>query len=293
VNGAEDVSEESPTEGQQDSIEPNIDLELQIISNQESSRQTTAVNINTAEFLHLLPLQNNIDPALVDVHEPRNTPWNLEAQGVELDNGSRLSTQQEDIHNFEQIDILAGLFDVSQDPFLSNMEWYGALNQQTSPDHSVDMAHPGWHLQDYSQFNDPPSELPRLGGPAKSIKQVETLPVILERPQEKPVAEFASGDLRATILDDLQKYLSPEELRDLDLPRTRVLQKCLRSYIRSFHCHFPILHITQILGCDTPSPLRLAICSIGALYLMDRKNATLFRNLGYEAIRTVSMHAHV
>ncbi|KAE9371702.1 hypothetical protein N431DRAFT_377638 [Stipitochalara longipes BDJ] len=275
LGGVDDISEESPTESQQDSIEPNIDPELQSTQNQGTGQDTTKSNTNTAEYPSSTSLRNNIDPELVDTRL------------VEFNNGPGLSIQHGDVQsNFEGIDMLSGLFNITQDPFLSNTGWYSAFNQQTSPDDSVDMAHPGWHPRDYFQFNDPVLEFPRSDTSAGSIKHVDSLPMILERPQEKPVAEFASEDLRAAVLDDLQKYIPAEELRNIELPRTRVLQKCLRSYIKSFHCHFPILHITQILGCDTPSPLRLAICSIGALYLMDRKHATLFKHLNTKALRT-------
>ena len=44
--------------------------------------------------------------------------------------------------------ILAGLFDVAQDLFLSQSEWYGVSNQQSSPDESVDMTHASGHFRD-------------------------------------------------------------------------------------------------------------------------------------------------
>jgi hypothetical protein len=294
LNKADKPPEESPTASQQDSSELNIDPELQSTENDLVIQDTTEVPTTTTEYTHLTSLQSNIDPELLDAHDSRKVSWNMEAQFMEFDNGSGSSTQHGDAQKtFDRMDPLAGLFDITQDPFLSNAEWYGPLTQQISPDQSVDMAHPSWHPQDYFPFNDQVVELLRHDRSEGSIKHVDNLPVILERPQEKSVAEFAPEDLRASLLEDLQKYIPAEELRSLELPRTRFLQKFLRSYIKSFHCHLPILHITQILGCDTPSPLRLAICCIGALYLMDRKNATLFKDLGTKALRTVSIHLHV
>jgi len=240
LNKADKPPEESPTASQQDSIELNIDPELQSTENDLVIQDTTEVPTTMTEYTHLTSLQSNIDPELLDAHDSRKVSWNMEAQFMEFDNGSGSSTQRGD-----------------------------------------------------AQFNDQVVELLRHDRSEGSIKHVDNLPVILERPQEKSVAEFAPEDLRASLLEDLQKYIPAEELRSLELPRTRFLQKFLRSYIKSFHCHLPILHITQILGCDTPSPLRLAICCIGALYLMDRKNATLFKDLGTKALRTVSIHLHV
>jgi len=95
------VSEESPAESQQDIIEPNIDPELQSTPHQEASQDTTEMNANTAVFMHPVSLQDNIDPDLVDIQEPKKTPWNLEAQSMALDNGSGSYTQQGDVLDFE------------------------------------------------------------------------------------------------------------------------------------------------------------------------------------------------
>jgi hypothetical protein len=288
LEGADELPDENGAENQQD-ITKNINPDLQRTQDQGRSQGAAEEPTQASESTQQISLQNNLDPALLDNRGPQILSWYRKAQVLDLESGSSSSLQ----HGGEQIEfggmgILAGLFDVAQDPFLSQSEWYGVSNQQTIPDESVDMTHAGWQLQGYYQFNDPVLEFPHSASAERSARQTDSLPLIPERHQDTPIADFVPEDLRATALDDLKKYIPAEELRELEFPRTRVLQKCLRSYIKSFHCHLPILHLTQILGSDTSSPLTLAICSIGALYLTDQKNATLFKDVGTRALQTVS-----
>jgi hypothetical protein len=288
LEGADELSDENGTENQQD-ITKNINPDLQRTQDQGRSQRTTEEPTRVSEITQQMSLQNNLDPALMDNRGPQILSWNRAAQVLDLESGSSSSLP----HGGGQIEfggmgILAGLFDVAQDPFLSQSEWCGVSNQQISPDESVDMTHAGWQLQGYYQSNDPVLEFPHSASAERSAKHTDSLPLILERHQDQPIADFAPEDLQATVLDDLKKSIPAKELRELEFPRTRVLQKCLRSYIKSSNCHLPILHLTQILGSDTPSPLTLAMCSIGALYLTDRKNATLFKDLGTRALQTVS-----
>jgi hypothetical protein len=274
-------------------MEKNSDPDLQAGQEQGGAHNNTEEHIEVPEGPRQVSLENNIDPALAGFGNPMTLPWDAGAQFSQLDNGSNSTVQHSDGQTeFEGIDMLAGLFDMAQDSFLSHTQWYGVSSQQTSPEQSVDMTQFGWNPSESFKYNDLILDLPRPTGSEISAKPAEYLPVIVERHQDQPNTDIAPGDLRASVLDDLKMYLLPAELSELDFPRTRVLQKCLRSYIRSFHCHLPILHLTQILGSDTPSPLRLAICSIGALYLVDRKNAALFKSLATKALQNVSIHLY-
>lgn len=57
------------------------------------------------------------------------------------------------------------------------------------------------------------------------------------------------------------------------------IQRFLNSYVDCFHRHLPFLHLASLLPAETPSPLLLAISSIGALYRLDRRRALLLFKL--------------
>ncbi|KAF9879087.1 zinc finger protein [Colletotrichum karsti] len=79
--------------------------------------------------------------------------------------------------------------------------------------------------------------------------------------------------MRAHCIKDMTLHLTPERLGDFKMPDTSCLQKCLNSYIESFHVHFPFLHLATLDLETAPSPLTLSICAVGALHRLDRKLA--------------------
>jgi hypothetical protein len=72
--------------------------------------------------------------------------------------------------------------------------------------------------------------------------------------------------------------LTQDELWNFDFPEAVVLEKCLRSYASAFHVHLPIVHLSSMIVEETPSPLILIMCAIGAQYRLERRLATsIFR----------------
>lgn len=65
---------------------------------------------------------------------------------------------------------------------------------------------------------------------------------------------------------------------DRNLFELSELQQFIRSYVECFHIHLPFIHLPSFSPLDTPSPLILAMASIGALYRLRRRRAyDLFR----------------
>lgn len=78
---------------------------------------------------------------------------------------------------------------------------------------------------------------------------------------------------RHKLLADLQSRMSSDQRQRLRLPSASLLNRFLGTYLVCFHPHYPILHIPTMSLENTPSPLILALCSIGALYRLHRKQA--------------------
>ncbi|KAM5354806.1 hypothetical protein ACJ41O_001452 [Fusarium nematophilum] len=72
------------------------------------------------------------------------------------------------------------------------------------------------------------------------------------------------------------------------VPPHRSCQRFLSSYFASFHSHFPIIHMQSLRPAMAPSPLILAMCSIGALYRLDRRRARQLYDTASAAIETVA-----
>lgn len=96
--------------------------------------------------------------------------------------------------------------------------------------------------------------------------------------------------------DHLTRHLSdrlesPERIRHL--PPAKTCQTLLHSYVKSFHCHLPFIHLQSMDVQKTPGPLVLAMCSIGALYRLDRRRSQHLYDLAWSSIRPVCYYPHV
>ncbi|OXV06836.1 hypothetical protein Egran_05400 [Elaphomyces granulatus] len=88
---------------------------------------------------------------------------------------------------------------------------------------------------------------------------------------------------RAALLSDLRKRL-PLCNVEMEIPNSQRLQNFIRQFFNGFHSHLPIFHVPTFDAAKTPSPLVLAMCSIGALYHLERKTASCLRQLANDAL---------
>ncbi|KAF5546700.1 hypothetical protein FNAPI_8718 [Fusarium napiforme] len=91
----------------------------------------------------------------------------------------------------------------------------------------------------------------------------------------------------AVLLGDLARRISVSEA-EIDLPPVAICQAYISSYAASFNPHLPIIHFPTWRPISTPSPLTLAICSIGALYRRDHPRAWRIYNLALRAAKDIS-----
>lgn len=89
-----------------------------------------------------------------------------------------------------------------------------------------------------------------------------------------------------SILNDISIRLTTT-VESVQLPPARVCQSFLSSYTTNFHRHLPLIHLQSFSPRATPSPLILAMCSVGALYRLDRRRAKRLHELAASAIETV------
>jgi hypothetical protein len=73
-----------------------------------------------------------------------------------------------------------------------------------------------------------------------------------------------------------------------EVPSANLLQGFLASFLDSYYRHQPLIHLPTMSTVDTPSPLVLAMCCIGALYRLDRRRAQRLYTLGIESVAGVS-----
>lgn len=113
--------------------------------------------------------------------------------------------------------------------------------------------------------------------------------LLVDKPQTSFVLSLDESG-RAQLCHDLGRRLDVLDTNG-DVPSVKICQGFLSSYVTSFHGHLPIIHLPSFCVSRTPSPLILAMCSIGALYRLDRRRARQYYDLALRAVATVSSPA--
>jgi len=65
-----------------------------------------------------------------------------------------------------------------------------------------------------------------------------------------------------------------------------MLDNFLWKFFQCFQNHLPIFHVATFDTATTPAPLLLAMCSIGALYTLNRKHAAVLRLMASDALQS-------
>jgi hypothetical protein len=113
-----------------------------------------------------------------------------------------------------------------------------------------------------------------------------TTPKLAQTLSSRPPALVVTEQTRANLLKDLSSRLPPDPA--FRLPTATALQKCVRTYVDAFHVHLPIFHLHTMDLAQTPSPLVLAICAIGAQYRLERKVAAALYVKADQALAAVT-----
>ncbi|KAK7883676.1 hypothetical protein LTR67_010965 [Exophiala xenobiotica] len=92
--------------------------------------------------------------------------------------------------------------------------------------------------------------------------------------------------VKTILLDDLRSNYQIDEQQLTQLPSSRMLDNFLCKFFQCFQRHLPIFHVPTFDPATTPAPLVLALCSIGALYTLNRKHAAAVRLMANDALHT-------
>lgn len=87
-----------------------------------------------------------------------------------------------------------------------------------------------------------------------------------------PSLQF-SQEAHRRICDDISMRVLNLGLPETLLPSFTELQQFFLGYLEGFHRHFPIIHLHSFDPLRSPSPLIMAMCSIGAQYRLRREKA--------------------
>ncbi|KAL2670516.1 hypothetical protein Neosp_014304 [[Neocosmospora] mangrovei] len=125
--------------------------------------------------------------------------------------------------------------------------------------------------------------------PDTARKEVDQhdLPVLLSGERLAYPSLILDNNAYLSIQDDLMDRLGPSHAK-ITLPPVKLLQGFLSGYISSFHTHLRIIHLQTFDPRTTPSPLVLAMCSIGALYRLDRRRARHLYDIAVRSVETIS-----
>jgi hypothetical protein len=190
----------------------------------------------------------------------------------------------------------AGLFDVGQN--MPNM----AMSSLTDYQHLHNSATSAASRSDIaiSPASAPPAHSPSQLLPAKdhaTSNASEPLGVrdppsnlpLLVKDEPLQIPSLASDrNWHASLCKDLAERLGrPEVIQEV--PSSKLLQGFLTSYLECYDRHQRFIHLSTMSMANTPSPLILGMCCIGALYRLDRRRAERLYRLGVESIAKVSV----
>jgi hypothetical protein len=108
------------------------------------------------------------------------------------------------------------------------------------------------------------------------------------RRSTKPKWATINDAARAILLEDLRNNYKVDNELLARLPSSRMLDNFLWKFFQCFQRHLPIFHVPSFNPATTNAPLLLAMCSIGALYSLNRKLASVLRLMasnGMDSIR--------
>lgn len=154
------------------------------------------------------------------------------------------------------------------------------------------------NVQYFPNLNNLPSQIfNHASAPDKSTTSPETpksysthstnydLPLLRENRQSHSTIVLDNAAYESLRRNVAQFLTLP--VADVELPPAKVCQGFLSGYVTSFHGHLPIIHLQSVCPRTTPSPLILAMCSIGALYRLDRRRARQLYNVAIRSLNNV------
>lgn len=196
--------------------------------------------------------------------------------------------QQADVPDFLISPISDPLLDVSHYDLIAHMDSQG---QQEAANYNLDI---------FGELRQESVVSAALGSHGDSLRATQTglvtaategphkpLPFLLVEERKVSSATLTlDQNIHDSICQDLGERLRVEDASQ-EIPPATVCQVFLSSYVDFFQCNLPVIHLPSLCLRTTPSPLVLAMCSIGALYRLDRKRARRLHNVARRALQQV------
>jgi hypothetical protein len=162
---------------------------------------------------------------------------------------------------------------------LSQFDLPGALPTQFEPLPNLAPAHHHHHHHHHHRL-DSFAQWDMLGQPSSasdastSSHSTAETPVLIRDGRRSFPAFTINEETLSSIKADVARRLGVDQLKgDAEMPTPKMCDDFLACYISNFHGHFPIMHLPTFSPSPQSSPLFLIMCSIGALYRLDRRRA--------------------
>ncbi|KAK1536300.1 3-hydroxyisobutyrate dehydrogenase [Colletotrichum costaricense] len=162
----------------------------------------------------------------------------------------------------------------------------GAFDLSPIPGDTAEQRDDRRRIPRHPNTEDPSSGAPPGWASCQIPSASSDLPSLLEDGrQQYPTVTF-DEETCAYLRKDMSSRLRTAA-GEFQLPTAKTLQGFLSAYMTSFHSHFPIIHMQTFDLAHTPGPLVLSICSIGALYRLDRRRARHLYDLSIRSVEQV------
>ncbi|VUC37786.1 unnamed protein product [Clonostachys rosea] len=156
--------------------------------------------------------------------------------------------------------------------------------QPLSSSHREDFAYSMNPTSAYMLFTNPPAYLSQSDYAAAPAVSGNGIPHLRDTvPPSYPLPAM-DDTAYAALRSDLGERLGVPEI-EIDIPPTALCQEFLSSFAASFNCHMPIVHLPTWRPSSEPSPLVLAMCSIGALYRLDHSRARRIYDVALRSVK--------
>ncbi|KAM6515702.1 hypothetical protein FALCPG4_013917 [Fusarium falciforme] len=188
-----------------------------------------------------------------------------------------------DLSGFTFTPLAADVFDLPQNQQNAQPQYHFSLAELDALSH-FGQSNVQIPLQDDSQKSG--NALPDTNVTEKEADQSD-LPILLSGERVACPSLVLDNSTYLAIQADLMERLGASHVK-VDLPPVKLLQGFLSGYISSFHTHLRIIHLQTFDPRTAPSPLVLAMCSIGALYRLDRRRARHLYDIAVRSVETIA-----
>ncbi|KAI8656120.1 hypothetical protein NCS55_01266500 [Fusarium keratoplasticum] len=188
-----------------------------------------------------------------------------------------------DLSGFTFTPLAADVFDLPQNQQNVQPQYHFSLAELDALSH-FGQSNAQIPLQDDSLKSG--NALPDTNVTGKEADQSD-LPILLSGERVAYPSLVLDNSTYLSIQADLMERLGASHVK-VDLPPVKLLQGFLSGYISSFHTHLRIIHLQTFDPRTAPSPLVLAMCSIGALYRLDRRRARHLYDIAVRSVETIA-----